>query len=351
MRCIPALTILAFAAFVDAAPLDEIQSLTPLWRDNAPLCESSPSSANCHDGDMTLFNGLLCASGESLGCDSVKKAQDASGRWHRSPRIAADPNLREKNTFSWDMVLGVQLYVATTKDVEALNRWLAWVEEHRPCLVESPHLDNVKYCLVRGWPRWCTVDIDEKGCTAKPQHFATLIRTIDKMGAVLPKPAEDALPGGLAGVVLKKLQDEAREANATLSLSRLLSLSRDLQPAVLLADAGLNRPGFSRHLVGVEILLARRLGLGSPEVDLAAHVMAIKEKKNPFFQALYEGPTDRVANMFLAMAPHDVASLPKNMDDWTWQREDPETTAKEANLWDFVFLAGLLKQPIQLGAE
>lgn len=347
---VSALFLLVAASSIKASPLDEIASLTPLWRDNAPRCEGYPSSASCHDGDMTLFSGLLCAAGDPLGCEAVKAAQESSGRWFRSPRLAANPELtieedgKSHNTFSWDMVLGVQLYVATTNDVASLNKWLNWVEQNRPCLVESPVIDGEKYCLVRGWPRWCTDDVDEKGCTAKPQQLATLVRTIDRVGAKIPDAAESALPGGLVGAVLKKLQEEAREANSALSLRKLLAASRELQPSVLMADATLNRPGYSRHLVGVEILLARRLGLGSDEVDLAAHIMAIKEKNNPFFLALHEGPTDRVASMLLSLSPRDNSSLPENMADWTWQREDVVSTAKEANLWDFVFLGNLLRQ-------
>ena len=44
-----------------------------------------PQSFNCDDGDMTMFNGLLCASGEKSGCAAVQSAQDPSGRFYRSP--------------------------------------------------------------------------------------------------------------------------------------------------------------------------------------------------------------------------------------------------------------------------
>src|SRR4051794_20855639 len=48
------------------------------WTSNDP--------SSCDDGDMTLFNGLLCAAGDRRGCDGVSNAQDAGGRFWRSPR-------------------------------------------------------------------------------------------------------------------------------------------------------------------------------------------------------------------------------------------------------------------------
>lgn len=290
---------------------------------------------------MTLFNGLLCHAGIQLGCDGVKEAQDATGRWHRSPRLAADPTLRPSDSFSWDMALGVQLYVAKTGDKASLQRWIDWVEKSRPCLVESPNIGGKTYCLVRGWPRWCTDDT-EKGCTAKPQNLATLVRTVDALGLVVPAPAEDTPPSGPLGDIVRKLQAEAKEANAALSLGRLLVQSRGLQPNILLMDALANRPGYSRHLVGVEILLAREMGLGSEEISIAATVMGLKEKNNPFFQYVWEGSSERARKLFLALAPKSSAQIPAAKDDWAWQRSEEEQAWKKSNLWDFQFLGRLL---------
>lgn len=324
-----------------AGSVDDIKGLQALWRQHSPLCAGYPSSDHCQDGDMTLFSGLLCHSGDPLGCDAVKNAQDATGRWHRSPRLAANPTLKPDNSFSWDMALGVQLYVVKTGDNSSLQRWIQWVEANRPCLVQSPSLGGTTYCLVRGWPRWCTDDT-EKGCTAKPQNLATLVRTLDALRVPLPPPAEDIPPPGVWGDVLKKLQAEARDANSALSLGKLLEQSRGIQPNILLMDALANRPGYSRHLVGVEIILTRELGLGSEEVTIAATVMGLKEKANPFFQFLWEGSTERVRQQFLALAPTIAAQIPVKKDDWAWQRSEAEQAWKEANLWDFQFLGRLL---------
>ncbi|MGN7918595.1 hypothetical protein [Lysobacter sp. 22409] len=331
--------LLGFAPLAMSGPKEEVRDLLPLWRDNAPLCQGAPSAEGCEDGDMTLFNGLLCASGEALGCRSVAEAQDESGRWHRSVRFRHHPELRKDNSFSWDMALGVQLYAVTSGDKDALERWLSWVERSRPCLTMLP-FEGHNYCLVRGIPRWCTDDT-EKGCTAKPQSLALLYRTVQFLGAKVPSPAENTPPDGLGGIVVRSAIEEAREANAALSLERLFAATRDLQPELILIDAAVNREGYPRHLTATEILLFRATGSSVPDVDYAAIVLARREPHNAFFAYLVSGPNDEVARKLLALAPRTASDLPAHKADWTWQRAGHEEAWKRAKLWDFVFMGNL----------
>jgi hypothetical protein len=326
-----------------AGPKDEVRDLAPMWRANAPICFTSPSADDCHDGDMTLFNGLLCASGEELGCESVKKAQDDAGRWHRSVRYRQHPELRPDNSFSWDMALGVQLYSVTKNDKAALEKWLRWVEANRPCLSNISH-DGRNYCIVRGLPRWCTDDT-EKGCTAKPQGLALLYRTARYLGAAIPPPAVTVPPSGLPGEVIRMAIKEAKEANALFSLERLFIATEDLQPNLILIDAAVNREGFPRHLTATEIMLYRITGGSAADVDYAALMLAQKEPHNAFFQYLVSGSTDDVAQKVLALAPKSAAELPLHKADWTWQRAKDDEAWKRAKLWDFVFMANLLAKP------
>ena len=75
------------------------------WSDAAHLCHAPDGFAfaskgpidskvypdDCDDGDPTIFNGLLCASGDKRGCEAVKRSLtteaglDESRMW-RSPR-------------------------------------------------------------------------------------------------------------------------------------------------------------------------------------------------------------------------------------------------------------------------
>lgn len=341
-------------AMAEDAPTarERVVTLEPLWRANTPFCSGAPSSQDCEDGDMTLFSGLLCASGEALGCASVKAAQGPDGRWYRSPRRMNDPTVHcppdassdecPVNTFSWDMALGVQLYTVTTGDKAALTHWLEWVEAARPCLTRSPTIGGQEYCLVRGWPRWCPDD-DEKGCTARPQDFATLIIAVDKLGIPIPATAETPVPAGAAGLVLAPLIAASREANAALSLEKLLPLARGLQPNIVLLDAAGNRPGYSRHLAAVEVMLLRRLGAGSDTVDYAAQVLVAHEPKNPFFQYLAGASAEMISTRLIEIAPDSAAAMPSHKADWAWQRETSEQAWKKSNLWDFVFMANIVR--------
>jgi hypothetical protein len=75
---------------------DDLAARDAFWRQKAFLCAAAPPAfpskeivgqpQDCDDGDMTLFNGLLCAAGESVGCDAVARSQGVDGRWWRSPR-------------------------------------------------------------------------------------------------------------------------------------------------------------------------------------------------------------------------------------------------------------------------
>jgi hypothetical protein len=61
------------------------------------------TSADCDPGDATIFNGILCFSGEELGCTAVKKAMDSDGRVWRSPWFIGKDKF---DSFSRDQFLG-----------------------------------------------------------------------------------------------------------------------------------------------------------------------------------------------------------------------------------------------------
>jgi hypothetical protein len=113
---------------------------------------------------MVLFAGLLCSVGESYACETVRRSQkldagDDFGRWYRSPRRMetgndADQDGRtnenepegtgldgdgranegEWHTFSYDMALGVMLYLVATSDKESGQRWWDWLHSYTPCI-------------------------------------------------------------------------------------------------------------------------------------------------------------------------------------------------------------------------
>ncbi len=150
------------------------------------------SMDECEDGDMTMFNGLLCASGDAEGCDAVKRAQGPDGRWWRSPRHIGDNS--DQISFSEDQSFGVFLYLAETKDRDAFYRWLDWISKHRPCWIKDPFSDK---CAVPGWPRFC--DDNDKGvCGFRPLTCVFIDRLQAEFG---PSPSSDQFGGGLLGPI------------------------------------------------------------------------------------------------------------------------------------------------------
>src|SRR5215467_8267273 len=86
----------------------------------------------CGDGDMTLFNGLLCLSGEKdFSCNAVKQSQGTDGRWWRSPRRVGQEHPQYMVSFSPDQALGVLSYVLAKHDTAAFDSWLGWITAHR----------------------------------------------------------------------------------------------------------------------------------------------------------------------------------------------------------------------------
>ncbi len=206
------------------------------WESKALLCEASPDSVKfpskptediaqpCEDGDMTLFNGLLCAAGNELGCIGVAESQDpATGQWFRSPRIRINGNDRGGSSFSPDMALGVEFYLIKKKDVVRAVKWLQWLDSNVPCSIEL-----FEQCLLRGLPRFCTDDQAEKGCTMRHGDAAALAATVDFLQKTAGLPA---LPDG--------------------RLRGHLGSFSGYGPALEQISSIVNKPGYSQHLVGV----------------------------------------------------------------------------------------------------
>jgi len=287
------------------------------WQSNAPLCKAPDgfefpgkiANGTCDDGDINLFAGLLCLSGEKLGCETVKRAFDpATGKWSRSPRRAQTNNLGSPDSFSPDMALGTQLYVAATNDRERFRLWLAWLDDHRPCWIGSGD-SCVKAPLVR----FCTDD-SERGCTARPGDLADLDATSTKLGTLPPS---------------KDVQNLFHQAG----LNRM-----DL----IWASAQLNNPGYSQHLTAVEVLLLRRLGYSDDRLKAAAETLAKKQPRNPFFLYLAEGATQRVADLTISVCPKKETGLPKEQNEWSWERSDDQKAWMNSMLWDCIFMANMI---------
>ena len=111
-------------------PIDDKVAVVRQW---LPTCNGYVSKAACDDGDVMLWSGLLCLSGETIGCATARASFDQDGRAWRSPRrVGADTY----PTFSRDQFLGALAYFVGSKDTETAQKYMAWVRKHnnRVCM-------------------------------------------------------------------------------------------------------------------------------------------------------------------------------------------------------------------------
>lgn len=302
---------------------EEWSSVVPLWEKHAFYCQDSvrglrfPSKDRCEeeerDGDMVLFGGLLCAAGDSRGCALVKNSLGSSGQWYRSPRYASTPALKTQNSFSHDMSLGAQLYAVTVNDADAFNLWLGWLHAN------TDKCNAIAKALLR--PCYC-IDDNEYGCTMRPGDSAILVETVDYFHRAGTLPA---LPNGvLRGALGTRLLYDAH--------------------GWVLEGAKRNTSGYSQHLVGVEILLLRRLGINDPKLAQAAALLVEKNGWNPFFLYLRDGPTRAVESLTLKYCPRNESQTPTQKEEWAWERDAADKPWLRTMLWDRIFMARLLKK-------
>lgn len=279
------------------------------WEEIAPSCVGYPSKEDCDDGDMALFGGLLCASGDERGCSLVRDSQGPDGRWWRSPRRNPG-NLGRPNSFSRDMAFGVMLYLAKTRDRGAASRWLQWIEDNRPCISRNPLGGG---CLVKGLHRFCTDDQDLR-CTLTTANWGVMGRVFAALD--LPRTAEMRL-NALADTEALKLK--ARQAE----------------------------PGYELHLAAVEVLLRQTLEV-TPDARLeVAGRLVDRQPANPYFAYLLRGPSEQDRLKLRDLCPKPESHGDSRRFQWSWERDTASRAWLESMAWDCLFLDNLLRDVVR----
>lgn len=280
------------------------------WRayinDQLSFCMGHPSKEDCDDGDMTLFSGLSCAGGDQRGCYAVQISQSGNGRWWRSPR-RIDGNLGQHNSFSRDMAMGTMLYLVTRRDTQAATRWLNWIEDNRPCLAEKPW--PLEGCAIRGPHRYCTDEEDQR-CTLTPASWALMGRVWDYLG--LGRNAEMRRYEGADG-----------------------------DPMVIAAEQ--NDPGYTLHLVGVEVYLKQIMQAGREQREKVARILAKRQPGNLFFRLLHEGPTNMIASELAQVCPNPGQPHAGRKSQWAWERDTNSQAWRHSMMWDCLFMLNNLR--------
>lgn len=318
--------LVALGILFTGARATELTEGRAFWETHAYWCDLAPPAFpskealghpdDCDDGDMTLFNGLLCVAGVAAGCDGVARAQGPDGRWWRSPRRIGWEAPVHDVSFSPDQSLGVLLYVLTKHDRAAFDRWTSWLEANRPCAIEI-----ADHCVQRGWLRFCRDDADKR-CTLRPADCVRIEMTARSLGT----------DGGVCRRVMKELK---------LPEDVLLDIDD-----FLVSSAAVNDPGYPLHLVAAGIVLARLNGVDTPKLRQAAGILAARVPDNPFFQFLHSGTTTATVTATLGICPAPDR-LSTNRFQWVWEREPKPESWRESMYWECVFLANLLEPPAQ----
>lgn len=306
----------------------EILRRVETWNRDAPTClvegirhptkQSDETSHKCDDGDMTLFSGLLCSSGDQRGCDAVRLALDEkTGLWHRSPRIRLlGKNDRGNADSSPDMAMGVQHYLVTTGDIARAKLWFAWMNSNYYCVPFK------SLCLTK-IPKFCPTD----DCVMRPQDAAWLSATVNYlqkfhgMGALQDGPLRAYL-GTFSGY-----------GDA---ISEIL--------------ANVERTGFPQHVNASAIWLLKKTGAEDYRLAQGAEKLRERNPGNAFFSWLARKPKVAVINETLLRCPSDPSTLVHPLYEWQWERDnhpDPDTHLfawQQSCIWDCIFMANLIRQ-------
>ena len=287
-----------------AATEDPLDVAMRWWEAKAPRCEGFPAKEHCDDGDAVIFNGLLCAAGDSRGCATVHDAQAPSGQWFRSPRRTPD-NLGEGHSFSRDQTMGVLLYLIQTKDRDAAVRWMSWVEDHRPCEARTPFGN----CIGRGLPRVCTDD-ENMTCTITQGLWSLISR------------------------VWKYLD---------LPLNFWMRANDNLDYELHPIEAQTSPLGYATHLNGVHNFIKRLLNVADGSRQRGVDALLARQPSNPFFKWLRDGGSEGLKAQILELCPTENSSH-EHWNQWAWERETSEHAWSDSMGWDCLFLGKLIQK-------
>lgn len=206
----------------------------------APTCDGYVSKGDCDQGDVMLFSGLLCLSGNQVGCDTAQRSIGPDGRVWRSPKAVGIDN---QNSSSRDMFLGAMAYFAGTRDIDGLQKVTAYINA------------NGRICP----------DATDGRCNM----------TDNTKWALYQLQAFYGLP-----------------ANSRKGYSESLALAATSAPE-----------GYGMHLVAVQLLILKKTGTWNSTLQFAANELTRRQSRNVFFEVLAHGKTDRWADDMLEQAP------------------------------------------------
>lgn len=234
-------------------------------------------------GDSLLWSGLLCLSGEEQFCEAIPLFQDVHGRFWRHPsRI----NVEVGDSFSRDMALGALAYILKTRSVAIMDSWMIYIDEH-----------NGKLCP----------DDSDRRCTVTPKMYGLFMQV-------------------------------AKHINSNIITAKMI-LGQVGDDTTALIEAHNAPAGYPLHLIAVQLLLKKEMGIGNPILDQVAQVLVDRQPDNPFFRWLVEGSSDEVYHDLLKVIPD---SRPKRLNQWLFQRDWSDKAWTQAVGYDIIAVINLV---------
>jgi hypothetical protein len=321
---------------------------------------------NCNDGDGVIFNGVLCAAGETISCDTVRRSQNRTdkygpekvGEWFRSPRKVGVGGGPTETDFSPDHSLGVWAYIAERQDADAYRLWVKWMDtQPRPrycpddqCTFsfgDCPMLDRLGVIVGAANP------------VCDPQHKATdtlLKLSQDQFDSVYSRATD--LPGW--NLIFPQIDAIRHQFNAQLELLKQQENTRMLLATYARAASGaagivdqvntwVNSAGSGEWDAGVAIWLLKKYGVAPGELTEPATVLTIKEPHNAFFRYVESGKTEETLGLIVKGCPLSDDDWSGNRKtEWIWERPDNKQPPAKDNtvFWDCLAVAKLYFEPV-----
>lgn len=258
------------------------------------------------DGDMSIFGGLLCASGEPLGCDLIRNS-NADGRFWRSPRRVGEADTREHASFSGDQMKGVIAFLAQTSEFQRLDGLLSYLKG------KPTNVPNDSHVLETGY----------SSCPNFGPNFTCFVGGFDWFAL---------------GALAKKANLEAALPSDYPALMSRYGFTYD----GMIWESLLTNNGYRLHLIAVQLHLLRMIGETDPRLAVVAKILAGREPQNAFMVYLHLGADERVRK--LADAKCAAPETRTDFTDWQWQRAEADDAWSRSMVWDCVFVYGLLSK-------
>jgi hypothetical protein len=100
-------------------------------------------------------------------------------------------------------------------------------------------------------------------------------------------------------------------------------------------EAQTTATGESLHYLALQLLVRKKIGIWTNDMQSAANIIADRQTQNLFFMWLSQGKTHGLCNRVLGLAP---VTKPARHLNWTWEHSDRERSWRESMGWDFIYL-------------